>query len=129
MPILNIEDDVIKHSKIARVLEDCRVQEADWAKNLEEAVHLTEEAAVRGIPYDLVITDMYYPLTQGGEETEAGLQFIERMREKEPDLPIVLCSSVRYRMPEIFGTVYYSEHADWECELHKLLESLPGKKG
>ena len=72
---------------------------------------------------------MIYPLTQGGEEPEAGLQFIERMREKEPDLLIGLCSSVRYRMPEIFGTVYYSEHADWERELHKLLESLPGKKG
>ena len=74
--------------------------------------------------YDLVITDMYYPLEPGGSEEEAGKILISKMKEMQLNIPIIVCSSARYRIEEILGAVLYSEKSDWERQLQEMVRSL-----
>lgn len=121
MRILNIEDTATKHADITRALRQSGITDVDWAKNLEDGLAVLKDPAVK---YDLVITDMYYPIEPGGYETEAGMVLIEKMRDMQLSIPIIVCSSARLRIFGILGTVYYAPGADWESELKGLLESL-----
>ena len=41
---------------------------------------------------------MCYPLTPGGDEAEAGMISIQKMEEMEIETPVIVCSSVPYRV-------------------------------
>ena len=68
MRILNIEDNVIKHNDICKVLSGAGFRDVDWAGNLNEGVKMIEDHMSSDTPYDLVITDMWYPRDAGREE-------------------------------------------------------------
>lgn len=120
MKVLNVEDTAIKHANIRKVLNQSGITEIDWAKNLADGIALLQRPKV----YDLVITDMYYPLESGGSEEEAGKILIGKMKEMQLNIPIIVCSSARYRIEEILGAVLYSEKNDWERQLQELVRSL-----
>lgn len=120
MKVLNVEDTAIKHANIRKVLNQSGITEIDWAKNLADGIALLQQPKV----YDLVITDMYYPLESGGSEEEAGKILIGKMKEMQLNIPIIVCSSARYRIEEILGAVLYSEKNDWERQLKELVRSL-----
>ena len=124
MRVLNIEDNAIKHAKITRVIRKSGINDIDWAKNLKDGLTMLEYAKNDGKPYDLVVTDMYYPLEAGGEEVEAGEVFIEKMEEVKDNTAIILCSSVSYKYPQIYGNLYYSDRSNWEEELENYLNVL-----
>lgn len=122
MRVLNLEDDVAKHNNICKVLKRYGFTRIDWAKNLEDGMELIKNSMDCSDPYALFVTDMYYPLVRGGKEEKAGEIFIDSIKEMNIDTPVIVCSSVRYRIPNILGTVYYSEKADWENELRELIK-------
>ena len=122
MRVLNLEDDVAKHNNICKVLKRNGFIRIDWAKNLEDGMELIKSSIDSSDPYMLVVTDMYYPLVKGGKEEQAGEILINRIKKMHIDIPIIVCSSVRYRIPDILGTVYYSEKIDWEDELRGLIK-------
>jgi hypothetical protein len=39
-------------------------------------------------------------------------------------IPVILCSSVNLKYPEIYGCVYYSRERNWEADMQKLVNSL-----
>lgn len=121
MKILNIEDTATKHADICKALRKSGVTDIDWAKNLEDGLELLK---AHSKDYDLVITDMYYPLVQGGSEAMAGEILIRKMEELQLTIPIIACSSVRLAIPEILGTVYYSPNCDWERDLQELVKQV-----
>lgn len=123
MHILHIEDNVFKHRDICNVLQTCGKVEIAWAKNLEEGIEMIQRSVEDSRQYDIIITDMYYPLVQGGAEVEAGELLIQKIREMGLVIPVILCSSADIRMQGILGTVHYSEREDWESELRKLVKS------
>ena len=124
MHVLNIEDDAIKHRDICRVLENCGITEIDWAKNLEDGIARLQQPDNQSKSYDLIITDMFYPLAPGGRETEAGEILIKKVKQMNLNIPIILCSSINYRIPEILGTVHYMNHVDWENDLRELINKI-----
>lgn len=63
-------------------------------------------------PYDLIITDMWYPEKPGGRDTDSGEALIKEVKERGWGIPIILCSSVNYHFPGILGSVHYSENED-----------------
>lgn len=65
MRVINFEDEPIKHRAIRDVLESCRVTDIDNGRNLEDGVAMYKEAISTGKPYDLIITDMWYPAEKG----------------------------------------------------------------
>lgn len=118
MRILHIEDDTFKHHSIKRVLEGCGKMEIVWVNNLEDGL------AQIANEFDLIITDMWYPVKPGAPETESGSLLIQTAKEQQWNIPIILCSSVRYRIPEIYGTIYYSDKEDWESELRSMIQRI-----
>lgn len=122
MKVLNLEDTATKHVDICKVLNKSGITDIDWVKNLEGGIALLQENPE---VYDLVITDMYYPLIPGGPEAVAGDVLIHKMKEElQLNIPIIVCSSARYRNENIFGAVHYSEKSDWERLLQELVDSL-----
>lgn len=118
MKVLNIEDNVFKHSAICNTLKKVGVNSVAWKRNLSEAI---EELTSATEPYDLVITDMWYPEYPGGPDAQSGKVFIEKYLEHKWNIKVILCSSVDYLWPDILGSIHYSEDSDWENELQALI--------
>ena len=60
--IINIEDVMIKHCEINRALQYNGYPGAEHAKNAEEGLRMIEDALAEGKPYELLITDMEFPV-------------------------------------------------------------------
>lgn len=121
--ILNIEDTIGKHWDINRALEWNRCPKADNATTAEEGIKMIEEALENGNPYELLITDMHFP-ARGVLDENAGMYVIEELKNKGIDIPIIVCSSVRYRIPDILGCVFYSRSCDLSWDFKDLLSKL-----
>ena len=125
MYILNVEDDVFKHQAIAKAIhrqfDDVSIE---WEKNLEDAMNKIALQEENGKPFDIIITDMWYPKSHNGAEEESGLELISMLREANSDIPIIVCSSVKYRLDNVAGCVRYSSDSDWEYDLFELISFL-----
>ena len=121
--ILNIEDDIIKHCNINRALDWNRYPKAELATTAEDGIEMIETAIAEGVPYDLLITDMHFPVN-GEDNHKAGLYVIEKLKCKGIEIPIIVCSSVRYNIPEIAGCIFYSRSWDLNWDFRELLEKL-----
>ena len=126
MYILNLEDDVCKHHKICTALKNggLGIVTIARAKNLEDGIELIKTKNQQNQPYDLIITDMWYPEKDGGEEIKSGEKLIQTVKDNGWNIPIILCSSVSYRIPEILGVVHYSENGKWETSMTSLIKNL-----
>lgn len=126
MRILNIEDNVFKHRAIYDALKNGKISNMtmERADNLEAGLRRFQEEADLQQPFDLIITDMWYSERPGSQETNCGEKLIRIAQDNGWKVPIILCSSINYRIPEILGTIYYSENEDWERELVGLVKSI-----
>ncbi len=124
MYVLNIEDDAWKHRDIYKALESCGAKKIDRAGNLEDGLDMISRSLQQNHPYDLIVTDMYYPESAGGDEIQAGMLLIEKLAGMHCSIPIVVCSSVQFRIPGILGTVHYSQRSDWESDLRELVRKI-----
>lgn len=127
MKILHLEDDVFKRKKIERILCSAGADHSVWVKSLEDGIICIEEAQNKSEPYDLIISDMYYPLKDGGRETEAGTMLLSILKDKGIDTPVIICSSARLRIPEAYECLWYSENSDWDRQLESLLRKIQEK--
>lgn len=124
MKVLNIEDDAFKHNDIYKVLTSCGVNTVYWEKNYEDGWKAIKNAEDAEKPYDLIITDMYYPREAGGRKEASGELIIQKVIDQELKVPVILCSSVNLRFSEIFGCVYYNRIRNWEDDLKLLINKL-----
>lgn len=121
--IINIEDSVGKHWDINRALAWNRYPEAELATNAETGIAMIEKAIADGKPYDLLITDMHYSVN-GVDDTKAGLYVIEELKRRGIEIPVIVCSSVRYDIPEIVGCVFYNRSRDLSWDFREVLSKL-----
>ena len=124
--ILNIEDTILKHVAIKRSLEKCRIDTKwiDRAGTAEDGLRMIEEATVAGDPYDLLITDMHFPLN-GTPNVDAGMYVIEELKRRGIDMPIVVCSTIQYKIDGIAGCISYNERmGNLDDDIRKMLKSL-----
>ena len=74
---------------------------------------------------DLIVTDMQYPLEAGETvDEEAGFKLIERMEKEKIDIPVIVCSSLNYSIPNILGSVWYNELSDLNSKFEEALSKL-----
>ncbi len=123
--VVVVDDDVFKARHISdalavhgiRHIKRVRSQDRLWEEIYGRA--RTEEAV------GLIVTDMRYPLeAHGVSDAEAGFRLIERMRREGIGIPVILCSSGNYQVPEILGCVWYNALNDWEKEFKEALGRL-----
>lgn len=125
LKILHLEDNAMKQTAIARVLHDVCEAEIDWVTDVASGMKKIEEIKEQGDMYDLAITDMQYPLKKGtGIDEDAGEVFIGQMKDQNVEIPIIVCSSMRLRIRESYGCVWYHERNDWEMELRGMVRNL-----
>lgn len=125
LKVIHFEDNVLKHAEVRRVLQDHQIAEHEWVENVEEGIEKIEEAQRLGNPFELIITDMHYPVAKLGEsDYYAGEKLIEMLQERKMSIPVIVCSSVNYAIREAYACVWYSENSNWEWELGKLVERI-----
>lgn len=66
MRVLNVEDDTFKHNDICKALSGCGIKDVEWSNNLADGWKQIKNSMESNNPYDLIITDMYYPDEPGG---------------------------------------------------------------
>ena len=122
--VLNIEDLPTKHVAVRRALERCGVQIIDHADNAVDGLDMIETAIAEGKPYHAIVTDMYFPISKGGMEAQAGMYVIEELQARGIDVPIIVCSSARMVIPEIVGCIHYSSRNDLDADMRELIEQI-----
>lgn len=123
--VLNIEDTAMKHVAIVRALNKARIGLIDHAMTGDIGLELVEKAIAEGKPYDLIITDMHFPI-YGEIDPEAGMKVIEELQNRGIRIPIAVCSSIRYaNIPGVVQCIYYNEKlANVDDEIRELIEKI-----
>lgn len=116
------DDDVFKGHDIRKALEFNGIRNImtveDQEKLWEQIYHGEEKT-------DLIVTDMQYPLEEGETvDEEAGFKLIERMEKENMDIPVIVCSSLNYRIPSILGCVWYNRLNDLNAGFKEVLGRL-----
>lgn len=125
MKVLNVEDNAMKHYQIKRALEYCGAKEVDCLDNLQEGLERLKETWGTEKQYDLLITDMNYPLVKGGiSDGEAGEKLIQILREEEIAIPTIICSTRRFTGEGVLGSVWYNSLRDIEEDFREILSKL-----
>ena len=116
------DDDVFKGNDIRKALEFNGIRNIMSVRNQEK---LWEQIYHSEDKIDLIVTDMQYPLESGEPvDEEAGLKLIERMKKEKIDIPVIVCSSLNYSIPNILGSVWYNELNDLNSNFKELLGKL-----
>lgn len=116
------DDDVLKRADIRKALEFNGVRNIMTVRNQEQ---LWEQIYHDEDKIDLIVTDMQYPLEAGeAVDEEAGLKLIERMKQEEIDIPVIVCSSLNYSIPGILGSAWYNELNDLNSDFKEMLGRL-----
>lgn len=120
--VLNIEDLPSKHVAVRRALEHCGVPYVDHADTAVDGLDMIEAAIAEGKPYDLIVSDMYFPMSKGGMEVQAGMYVIEELQARGIEVPVIVCSSARMVIPEIVGCIHYSSRNDLDADMREMLD-------
>lgn len=127
--IIQLEDSVMKHSAISRVIKNVVLAEIDWVTDVYSGIKKIDEAYRSGIPYDLAITDMHYPLSPGGEaDWEVGDIFVDIIRTKYLNPPIVICSTHNRKNPYAYDCVWYNDNYEWERRISDIVKCMYEEK-
>ena len=125
LKVLIIDDSVYKAMDITRALEFSGVRDITRVREQESAFEAIYESIESKASFNLIVTDMHYPLERGMEaDYDAGFILIERLKEEGINIPVIICSSRNYTEPEILGTVWYNEVCDLNRAFKELLNRL-----
>ena len=120
--VVIVDDSILKAMDIRKALEFCGVRNIAVVRSQDRVWDEIDKGNANGKKVGLIITDMHYPLVTGGDaDEEAGFKLIERMKAEGLDIPVIICSSRNYTVPEILGCVWYSELNDIEYEFQEVL--------
>lgn len=117
-----VDDDVFKGADIRKALEFNGVRNIMIVRNQEK---LWEQIYHGEDKIDLIVTDMQYSLEAGDAvDEEAGFKLIERMEKEKINIPVIVCSSLNYSIPDILGNVWYSKLNDLDSNFKEVLGKL-----
>ena len=118
MKVLNFEDSVYKANAIRKILGNrCGVASVEQVSNVEDGLKMLKDAENAGEPFNLIITDMHFPMRSGAiSDTEAGEKLVQILQAQGNQLP------------GVYGCIWYSEISDWEEELCDLVREMEKSK-
>ncbi|MCI8693053.1 MAG: response regulator [Lachnospiraceae bacterium] len=117
-----VDDDVFKGADIRKALEFNGIRNVMIVRNQEKLWNQIYHGEDK---IDLIVTDMQYPLEAGAAvDKEAGFKLIERMEKEKIHIPVIVCSSLNYSIPNILGSVWYNELNDLNSKFKEALSKL-----
>lgn len=117
-----VDDDVFKGTDIRKALEFNGIRNVMIVRNQEKLWNQIYHGEDK---IDLIVTDMQYPLEAGAAvDKEAGFKLIERMEKEKIHIPVIVCSSLNYSIPNILGSVWYNELNDLNSKFKEALSKL-----
>lgn len=124
LKVLLVEDNVYKRIDIRNALSLYGIKNVICVNYLQAGLEEIYKS-MNTEPVGLIITDMHYPIERVGEAvTDAGNQLIKRLQNEDINIPVIVCSSVPYQIPEILGTIWYDERRDLNRDIKELLDKL-----
>ena len=129
MNILYVEDTSGKYMDVCGALKSSGLGAPVWKKNLEDALFAIDRAKKDGRAFDVILTDMEYPLSDGGApKGDAGEHLIEALRNEGVETPVIVISSVNYRGNPPAGAkaaIFYRERdSAWQRELVEAIRRI-----
>lgn len=122
---LILDDDIYKTIAIQRALEYCGITDIKTVSNQKSGMKYIYQCMEDSAPVDLVVTDMHYPLAPGEvADTEAGFKLVERLKQEEMNIQVIICSSLNFKSEEVLGTVWYNEMRDLNRDFKEILEKI-----
>ena len=122
MNILYAEDSNEKYMSVMMALKPektINIKRVSSVFDAIDAIKNTDE------PFDAILTDMRYPLSNVGDvDDEAGIELIHRLKEENVDIPVIVLSSVNYKIDEAHKTLWYSNLNPWDKELISVLKNI-----
>jgi CheY-like chemotaxis protein len=88
--VVDDEENILRSVEKTLYREGFEVETADG--NIK-AFRLIEEALQEGTPFDLVVIDLNMPDFEGRESKYAGLELLERIKTRAPELPVIANSA------------------------------------
>lgn len=88
--VVDDEENILRSVEKTLYREGFEVETADG--NIQ-AFQLIEEALKAGEPFDLVVIDLNMPDFEGKEAKYAGLELLERIKARAPELPVIANSA------------------------------------
>ena len=88
--VVDDEENILRSVEKTLYREGFEVETADG--NIK-AFRLIEEALQEGTPFDLVVIDLNMPDFEGKESRYAGLDLLERIKARAPELPVIANSA------------------------------------
>lgn len=123
--VLVVDDEVIKYMAIKKALEFNGIREIQVVGNQETVWEEIEKAEQRGEKFDLVVTDMHYPLREREKPNpEAGFILLDEMKKRGYQIPVIICSYLNFREPRALGCVWYRENESLEFEFKDVLQRI-----
>ena len=117
MQVLIVDDEVFKRIAIKRALEEFCPARTDFATTVEEALQRVGEQ-----PYDLILSDMNYPLKRGEPNTwNAGEILVKRLRERGLLVPVIICSSENVTGTAATGSVWFHPERILSWDLQRVM--------
>ncbi len=93
--ILIAEDHESINISVQKTLEDLNIPKVDYVYYCDDAIGKIRKALREEQPYDLLITDLYYEEDHRTQELKDGRELIEKAKELQPDLKVIVFSAER----------------------------------
>lgn len=122
---LVVENEVIKYMAIKKALEFNGIREIQIVGNQEAVWEELVKAEQRGEKFDLIVTDMHYPLREREKPNpDAGFILLDEMKKSGYQIPVIICSSLNFREPRALGCVWYRENESLEFAFMDVLQRI-----
>ncbi|MEA1850095.1 MULTISPECIES: response regulator [Chryseobacterium] len=91
--ILIAEDHESINISVQKTLEDLNIPNVDYVYYCDDALAKIQKSIREQQPYDLLITDLYYEEDHHPQQIKDGRELIEKIREIQPSLKIIVFSA------------------------------------
>lgn len=117
------DDDMLKAMEIKRALKRQGISDVDVVGNQELLWQEIDRSLTEGNTIDLIVSNMQYPLAAGeSPDEESRLKLLARMQEEKIEIPVIICSALRYRqLPGALGCVWHNRMTDLDEAFRELL--------
>ncbi len=90
--VIIAEDQEFANLSVQKTLDDLKVKQYDYAFYCDEAFTKIQLAQQKGIPYDLLITDLSFEDDGTAQNLKDGIELIRAVRAIQPDILILILS-------------------------------------